>query len=160
MARRKKAEASVTNEIQHAKKRAFLAAYAECGTITQAAEIANIDRCTHYEWIKTDPIYAKAFEVAHQKSIERLEQEARRRAVEGVEEPVYQGGKKVGVVRKYSDTLLIFLLKGAAPDKYRERVQTEHTGRIDSNMTVTHDLRKLSAAELAQLEAILSKTQE
>jgi hypothetical protein len=25
---------------------------------------------------------------------------------------VYQGGKKVGVVQEYSDTLLIFLLKG------------------------------------------------
>jgi len=147
------------NEMQHNKKPAFLAAYAECGTITQAAEIAGIDRVTHYRWLKDDPEYAKAFEEAHEKSVERLEQEARRRAVEGWEEPVFHKGKVVGKVRKYSDTLLIFLLKGAAPDKYRERVQTEHTGRIDSNMTVTHDLRKLSAEKLAQLESILSEAQ-
>ena len=34
--------------------------------------------------------------------------------------PVYQGGKKVGSVRKYSDLLLIFLLKAAAPETDRD----------------------------------------
>ena len=28
---------------------------------------------------------------------------------------------RAGVVRKYSDTLLIFLLKGQRPEKYRDR---------------------------------------
>ena len=52
-----------------------------------------------------------------------LEDEAVRRAKEGVEEPVYQGGKLVGHVQKYSDTLLIFLLKGAKPQKYGDKVR-------------------------------------
>ena len=51
-----------------------------------------------------------------------LEREARRRAVEGVEEPVgFYKGEPSAYVRKYSDTLLIFLMKGARPDKYRDR---------------------------------------
>ena len=50
-----------------------------------------------------------------------LEEEARRRAHDGVDEPVWFQGVQCGTVRKYSDTLLIFLLKGAKPDKYRER---------------------------------------
>ena len=51
----------------------------------------------------------------------------RRRAVEGVEEPVgWYKGEAGGVVRKYSDTLLIFLLKGRKPEMYRERY--EHSG--------------------------------
>ena len=146
--------------MQHNKKPAFLAAYAECGTITQAAEIAGIDRVTHYRWLKDDPEYAKAFEEAHEKSVERLEQEARRRAVEGWEEPVFHKGKVVGKVRKYSDTLLIFLLKGAAPDKYKDRVANEHSGKIEADVNVVHDLRKLDPKELEQLEQILSKATE
>ena len=57
-----------------------------------------------------------------------LEDEAVRRAKDGVERPVYQGGKLVGHVQEYSDTLLIFLLKGARPEKYRDRVQRELSG--------------------------------
>ena len=58
-----------------------------------------------------------------------LEDEAIRRAKDGVrEKPVYQGGKLVGHVQEYSDTLLIFLLKGARPEKYRDRVQQELSG--------------------------------
>lgn len=56
-----------------------------------------------------------------------LEDEAVRRAYVGVEEPLFYQGKQCGTVRKYSDTLLIFLLKGAKPAKYRERV---HTGNL------------------------------
>ena len=41
--------------------------------------------------------------------------------------PVYYQGKEVGQIRKFSDTLLIFLLKGARPETYRER--HEHTGK-------------------------------
>jgi hypothetical protein len=37
------------------------------------------------------------------------------------------------MVRKYSDTLLIFLLKGARPAKYRERQQVEVSGQLDIN---------------------------
>jgi hypothetical protein len=32
------------------------------------------------------------------------------------------------VVREYSDTLLIFLLKGARPQKYRDNVRQEVSG--------------------------------
>ncbi|MBX6773030.1 MAG: hypothetical protein IRY83_14975 [Chloroflexi bacterium] len=55
--------------------------------------------------------------------MDALEAEAWRRAVDGVERPVYQNGQRVGAVREYSDTLLIFLLKGGRPQKYRERYE-------------------------------------
>lgn len=168
MARRKKdekqgimtPESDAFAHLKNPRQRAFLSAYVIMGVVSKAAEAAGIHRKTHYEWLNNDPEYVEAFRQAEEDAIEALEREARRRALEGIEEPIYQGGKKVGVVRKYSDTLLIFLLKGAAPDKYRERVQTEHTGRIDSNMTVTHDLSKLSDQELRQLESILNKAQQ
>ncbi len=60
-----------------------------------------------------------------------LEAEARRRAVEGVRKPVYCRGEIVGTVKEYSDTLLIFLMKGARPEKYRDNVRVERTGPND-----------------------------
>ena len=115
----------LSDKIVHPKKRAFLAAYAECGTVTRAAEIAGIDRQTYYDWSKSDPEFVKAAEAAYDMAGERLEQEARRRAVEGVQKPVWYQGRECGVVTEYSDTLLIFLLKGAKPDKYQERVRND-----------------------------------
>ena len=46
---------------------------------------------------------------------DNLEAEAYRRAVEGVERPVYQGGRLVGTVREYSDSLLTIMLRARHP---------------------------------------------
>ncbi len=110
------------------RKKAMLEAFAECGNVTLACEIANIGRTTHYEWLKEDEKYAKAFDNAMEQAADRLEQEARRRAVEGTTKPVFYKGEECGYIREYSDTLLIFLLKGARPEKYKERVHQEQTG--------------------------------
>lgn len=59
-----------------------------------------------------------------------MEAEAWRRGKTGVLKPVYQGGKKVGSVREYSDTLLIFMLKGTRPEKYRDRQQIDVTASL------------------------------
>jgi hypothetical protein len=116
-------------EIGHPKKRAFLAAFALFGTISRASEAAEISRANHYNWLKDDDgeIYAKAFEDAKQRACDALEQEARRRAMEGVEKPIVRNGFVVDTYTEYSDTLLIFLMKGAMPDKYKDRIHQEHT---------------------------------
>ena len=101
--------------------RAFLAAVAEVGNITVAASLSGCARTQHYNWLKVVDGYREAFDEAMENAADLLEKEARRRAVEGVAEPVFHNGKAVGAVRKYSDTLLIFLLKGARPERYRER---------------------------------------
>ena len=111
--------------IKHPKKRALLTAYAECGNIRLAASIAGIDRRTHYRWTKSDDAYAADLTIAKDQAVDRLEQEAWRRGREGVQRPVYQGGKLVGYEQVYSDVLLIFLLKGARPEVYRERFDHE-----------------------------------
>lgn len=125
---------------QQQKKAVFLAAYAEIGTITHAAMRAQVDRTTIYRWRDSDPVFAAALDEADLMAAERLEQEARRRAVDGVEKPVWHKGQMVGSVREYSDTLLIFLLKGALPDKYRERVSSEISGQGGGPLQVTVQL--------------------
>ena len=107
----------------HLKKRAFLTVYVKTATISKAAHAAKISRSSHYEWLKKDPKYVVAFTEAQEEATEGLEAEARRRAVDGWLEPVFYQGELVARVRKFSDTLLIFLLKGARPGKYRENVR-------------------------------------
>lgn len=48
----------------------------------------------------------------------RRVQAAHRRAIDGVPEPVFQGGQHVGDVVRYSDRLLELLLKGGDPQRY------------------------------------------
>lgn len=115
-------------KIRHPKKRAFLSAYVQFGTVTDAAESAGIARCRHYEWRAEDSDYARAWLDAEDRYAEKLEREADRRAVEGVEEPLTYQGEVFGKVRKYSDNLLMFRLKALKPDKYRERREDRLTG--------------------------------
>jgi hypothetical protein len=49
-------------------------------------------------------------------------------------------GRVATTVQEYSDTLLIFLLKGARPQKYRELRQTEHSGRVELTARPFKDL--------------------
>jgi hypothetical protein len=109
-----------------ANARAFLAAYRQTASITKAAAAAKIERTMHYRWLKSSESYKLAFENAQAEAAELLEDEAVRRATEGTLEPVFYQGLKVGAVRRYSDGLMQFLLRGFKPAKYASR--TELTG--------------------------------
>ncbi len=118
-----------------------------------AARAAKINRSTHYRWLE-DLEYADAFDEAKEEAVDVLEMEARRRAVEGIDRPVFYQGKKVGSVRSYSDTLLIFLLKGAMPEKYRER--HELSGGERPVQFAGYDPAKLAHLTDEQLEQLES----
>ena len=104
----------------------FLEALMIYGNVSRSAKKARISRETIYKWLRADENFKAAHEEAAAIGIGALEDEARRRAYEGTLKPIYQKGVKVGSVREYSDTLLIFLLKGAKPEMYKDR--HEHTG--------------------------------
>jgi len=106
----------------------FLVAYSETGTIRNAAAAVKKDRKTITNLRGRDEAFAAAMQDAYQDAMDKLEVEAFRRALEGTEVPVYQGGELVGTKLKYSDTLLIFLLNGGRPEKYRDRVTMRHEG--------------------------------
>jgi hypothetical protein len=105
------------------KKRAFLSAFAVTGNISTAAAAAGIHPDTpRTHWAKDDPEFVRGMKAAREEAADRMEQEALRRAVDGVDEPVFHKGEVCGAIRKYSDTLLIFMLKAARPAKFREGV--------------------------------------
>jgi len=159
---RRQPDVEMTAELRsHPKKRAFLAAYSETGNIRLACQAAQIGRSSHYRWLD-DPDYAEEFEQAKKDAVDVLEAEARRRAVEGWEEPVgWYKGEAGGTVRRYSDTLLIFLLKGAAPQKYRERMEVSGALKgLDFSVMTDEQLSRIKGGEnpyvvLAQTRAVL-----
>ena len=108
--------------ISSPKQRALLAAFRETGNVRLACEAAKVGRSSHYRWLEDDCEYRAAFDLVKLQAADILEQEAYRRAVEGIEEPIgWYRGVAGGTVRRYSDVLLMFLLKGLLPERYRER---------------------------------------
>lgn len=84
-----------------------------------------------YAWQEQDDEFAAEYRDAEIQATETMEAEAYRRAVNGTAEPVYHQGAEVGSTQRYSDTLLIFMLKARAPEKYRERHEVKHGGQIE-----------------------------
>ena len=91
----------------------FLKAYALHGTIMDGCKAAGVQRWAVRDWVNTDVLFAERYEQAKEDAIEVLEHECRLRALGKA--PVRKGFVKA------SDTCLIFLLKAARPELYRER---------------------------------------
>jgi transposase-like protein len=111
-------------------REAFIGALREGYSIAHAAKLTGVGRQSVYEWRRDDESFANDWDSAVEVGTDSLEDEAIKRARSG------------------SDTLLIFLLKARRPNKYKDRVATEHSGKV------THK-RDVDPAELTQ--AIASK---
>ena len=101
------------------KQSAFLCAYIEsCGVLHTAVEAIGINRWSHYNWLEESETYAQAFQIARTLANDNLLSIATKRAAFGVSEPHFYKDEVVGYIQKYSDSLMITLLKGAFPDIY------------------------------------------
>lgn len=79
-------------DLRHLWTDAFLAALREHGLLNRASLEAGIDRVTVWNRRKADQAFDQAVKDAIEHAADKLEQEARRRALEGEAEPVmYQG---------------------------------------------------------------------
>lgn len=107
-------KAIFTNE----QKIIFLDELSQHGVIKYACQKAGISRLTFYYNYQSDEEFRRLVDDAFVLGAINIEDEAKIRAVEGVEEEVYFKGEMVGTVRKFSDFLLTFLLKGNFPYKY------------------------------------------
>jgi len=92
----------------------------------------------HYNWLLHDPDYAAAYEEAKRLCGDALEREGLRRAFAG------------------SDTMLIFMLKGAMPDKYTPRYQVEHKGAVE----LLHKLAQLPSMSDQDLDQLAIEVQD
>jgi hypothetical protein len=103
----------------------FLDALAAGWSVKKAAEAIGIARRTAYDWKKENEDFAKRWDDAAEAGTDLLEDEAVRRAVEGVPRPVFYQGQIVGSIQEYSDFLLMAQLKARRRKKYSDR-QEQH----------------------------------
>jgi hypothetical protein len=94
------------------RRRTFLRELAAGRTVAAACEAAHVAWSTLYHWRRTDPKFRAAWDEAARHGEDalaaRLDSELVRRAVDGVEEPVFHAGEEVGTRKRYSDPLLMF----------------------------------------------------
>lgn len=126
----------------------FIDALRETGNVTAAARAAGIDRSTAYRYRNKDTApareFAAAWDDALEEAIDSLEAEAWRRARDGVDHPVIYEGEITDTYKKYSDTLLIFLLKANRPQKYRDNIDITSGGQaVRFLVTYDDDVRPL-----------------
>lgn len=118
------------------KKRAIaLEIISRTGSVQTAAETIGFSHTYLYDKKKTDPEFRADAERAMSAYLDKLEREADRRAVEGIDHPVTYEGRITDHYKEYSDTLLIFRLKKLDPS-YRENYRVEHTGADGGPITI------------------------
>lgn len=107
----------------------FLIALAQSGNPSVACRASTMPRREVNLLRQNDDDFAAAYHEAMDEAADLLEAEAWRRALEGVAEPIVKAGKPVFcpttgeaiMVRRYSDSLLMLLLRGSKPGKYSTR---------------------------------------
>jgi hypothetical protein len=126
----------------------FLEALAECGFAVKACQATGVARSVAYRARASDPEFAMEWDDAIETATETAEVELRRRAVDGIDKPIYHQGVKIDTVKDYSDGLLMFMLSSLRPDKYRQQ-----RGGIEVTVnTPTIDPAVAEAARKAMLE--------
>lgn len=121
------------------KKSIFLEKFRENGTVYHAAKAAGIGRTAVYQWRDEDPEFAKAWEGCYRDCVEVMEQSLYKRGLAG------------------DNTASIFWLKGADPDKYKERVHQERHEKREEKLTLEIDFKSLDRREITTFRGVLDK---
>lgn len=85
------------------------------GNVSAAARHAGRARAQLYRLRKQDMSFAALWDNALEEAADWPELEALRRAMDGTEEGRYFRGEMIGTITRYSDSLLMFLLKARRP---------------------------------------------
>lgn len=136
---------------------AYFSALGKLGVKGNAAAAAGINRTTPGKYIEDHPELKAEFAAREKEALDAsadlLESEALRRSTLGVAEPVFYRGRQCGAVQRYSDTLLIFLLKARRPHVFRERVETYN---IDVGALTDEQLERLARGD--DLRSVLASS--
>lgn len=91
------------------------------GNVREATSAAGIHRTTAYTWREKDRGFADAWDAAVDEATDRMEEEAWRRGIEGFDRPVIFQGKITDTYKDYSDSLLLTLMRGHRPERFKDR---------------------------------------
>ena len=143
---------------------AFIERLKATGNVTLAATGAGVTRQNAYQTRNRNKTFRRLWNEALEEAVDRLNGEARRRAM-GIKRDIYYAGKVVGTKNVYSDSLLMFLLKAHRPQLYRDNVKVEHSGvmEVTGDRKVTFEFvrpAEQQAPTLAELAAEEAKEAE
>jgi len=144
----------------------FLKLLAENGNVTMSAKIVGKSRRSIYKFAERCPEFRDAMREAQAEAKELLIGEARRRAIQGVQEDIYYQGQPCGQVTKYSDSLLALLIRGHYGIPHPSAANLNllddkelHQLDIDDETTEKeqYDFSLLTVDEKKQLQSLLNK---
>ncbi len=169
---KKKAKPSGTNGAPKKKTKPdwaphFLSSLASTANILAACREAKVARSKVYRRRDSDKAFESAMADALDDAVDELELEARRRALHGLRRVKFHQGAPIMipllrqdgtpavneagellltpyVEHEYSDVLAMFLLKAHRPEKYREKVEHQHTGQVVHTLEYTRPAPSLS----------------
>jgi hypothetical protein len=158
-------------------KKRFLDELVKNGSLSLSGRLVGVGRETVLAHRKKFPEFDEQVRNALAEAGDLLEAEARRRGFDGVDEPVIHQGVPSGqwvnerglpvshltpgavfiplTVKKYSDTLLMFMLRALKPKRFRENHKIDIEGKVKVRQSV--DFTKLSTEQLKAL-ADIAKT--
>lgn len=146
----KKGKQPTPEAVLATRKKLFLDEFCKNGNISLTCKtIKVVARSDVFNWRRDDPEFLAAFKEAEEESIEHLEAEAFRRAKEGVREGIYHRGKRVGYVLRYSDKLLLAMLRARNPGKWGYQVNVKgemnhgHQGHVTLGISMQDVLNEL-----------------
>jgi hypothetical protein len=128
------------------------------GDIATAARSLGVDPRHVHMWMLAEPEAATAIKAAQLVGYASIESAAIRRAVHGVERPVYYKGNICGYQTEYSDGLMATVLKARVPGYNPEQVHS-HSHMVNVNLMPRASnyeewqLQRESALALPMLEA-------
>lgn len=128
----------------------FLDELSECGSVSMAAARAGLNRTALYRERDRSKRFAARWDKARDLGVERLQDDAMRRALHGDERPIFKGGEQVGSVHRHDTSLVKFLLQSYRPDIFGTRKDV-------SGPAVSADLVKQVAAAEKRARAHLAE---
>lgn len=120
----------------------------EVFSLRHAYTKAGVRRQTYQNWRHDHVWFDKMVESVQEEMVDTLRAEAYRRAVVGVDEPIFYQGNDTGHrVKKYSDSLLQFTLMGYDAKFRAKDVNMNVSGSLETNVNI-EGLRDRLAARL------------
>jgi hypothetical protein len=137
-------------------RRTFLMHLARYGNQAAACTHCRITREQLDTYVKHNPTFLQQMEAANSEHHAAIEEEIRRRAIDGVKEKRYApNGEFLGVKRTFSDTLLLAYAK-----RHIKEYRTEGSQTVKVDATVQHNhalnISELTAEQRQALRTLLA----